>query len=114
MTTHPLNCSTCTKFWNPDSDKRGCKNSGSIWNMTKEQVQQISDVGCASHSSNRIMPITNNKMCEMCSKSERADERNKVLDELEKRLSEKQEVIVEGHIPLVWMDDIQDIFKELR
>jgi hypothetical protein len=44
----------------------------------------------------------------------RKDEREKVLNEVERKILEKQEIILEGHIPAVWSNDIQNIFKELH
>jgi hypothetical protein len=51
---------------------------------------------------------------ELREKTIRKDEREKVLNEVERKILEKQEIILEGHIPAVWSNDIQNIFKELH
>lgn len=82
--TDKLTCDTCNHIDKTSYRHYYCtlgKNE-----LEGEDLAFLARVGCKSHSNNRCIPITDNKMCEMCSKSERADERTTVLDELRDRL----------------------------
>jgi hypothetical protein len=123
---HPLSCENgCKKFWRHNLDC-GCKNSGSIWNLTKETMAWIRDVGCASHSD-----ITTNKSeCDVNHWKDcianyndgyavgwaaaRKFERERILKEAFDKLMEKRFSTELSESYIVWSGDVEGILDDIR
>ena len=96
--------------------------------ITLTESVWIDDMGCASHSSYQS---ERDKLCDYekdCARSTfatcmecdknykniRKDEREKVLGELERWIPESAATVIDGHIPIIWVDDLKEKLKELR
>jgi len=88
-------CETCKHRWGNDKCPIKLTDIYGGTNIYKELKYVIDSCGCASHSDFQ-------------------SERDKVLDELERWIPESAATVIDGHIPIIWVDDLKEKLKELR